>query len=123
MFIYVTSYTDYKLQVESVTSHKLHQLQVTTSCNLHPVFCNLHPVFFLQLASCILYPVSCLLSPCSHTPYLSTTIFSITSISISVLKKQSRASRGEFTIGSFSLKEVFSKMGTPVFFLKASIKA
>ena len=52
------------------------------------------------------------LSPLS--PYLSTTQFSNTNISICVLRKQSSASRGVLTMGSFSLKEVFKRMGTPV---------
>lgn len=40
--------------------------------------------------------------------------FSVTKISISVLKKHSIASIGEFTIGSFSLNDVFNKIGTSV---------
>jgi hypothetical protein len=35
-----------------------------------------------------------------------------------VLKKQSNASLGWHTTGSFSLKEVFNKIGTPVIFSK-----
>jgi hypothetical protein len=52
---------------------------------------------------------------------LFTIIFSITSISIWVRKKQSSASDGLFTMGSFSLKEVFNSKGIPVFCLNASI--
>lgn len=48
--------------------------------------------------------------------------FSITSMSILVLKKHSKASSGEFTMGSFSLKEVFNKTGTPVLRRKASMR-
>ncbi len=41
--------------------------------------------------------------------------------SIFVLRKHSRASSGLFTIGSFSLKEVLSTIGTPVRFLNSHI--
>lgn len=58
MYIYVTSYTDYKLQVESVTSHKLNQLQVTSYIS-----------YKLQLpATCILYSATCILYPVSLYP-------------------------------------------------------
>ncbi len=39
-----------------------------------------------------------------------------------VRRKQPRASSGVFTIGSFSLNEVFNSMGTPVFSSKALIR-
>ena len=45
----------------------------------------------------------------------------ITSTSIFVLKKQSSASTGRHTTGSFSLKDVLSTIGTPVISRKASI--
>lgn len=52
-----------------------------------------------------------------HVVYLAgkrvTTQFSRMSISIFVRRKQSRACSGVFTMGSFSLKEVLSRMGTP----------
>ena len=40
-----------------------------------------------------------------------------------VRRKQSRASAGVLTIGSFSLNEVLSTMGTPVRRSKAAISA
>lgn len=55
--------------------------------------------------------------------YLSMIQFSSTSISILVRRKQSSASAGVFTMGSFSLKDVLSKIGIPVFCLKASMSA
>src|SRR5712691_3707110 len=45
-----------------------------------------------------------------------------TSTSIFVRIKQSSASSGRHTTGSFSLKEVFNTMGTPVSELNASIR-
>ena len=45
---------------------------------------------------------------------LSMSVSSNTSISILVLKKQSSASAGRQTTGSFSLNEVFNTIGTPV---------
>ena len=50
-----------------------------------------------------------------------TSVFPSTSTSIFVLRKQSSASSGLHTTGSFSLNEVFSTMGTPVSSRKASM--
>ena len=49
-----------------------------------------------------------------NADYLEIMWFSSTRVSILVLKKQLIASKGEFTIGSFSLNDVFKIIGTPV---------
>lgn len=52
-----------------------------------------------------------------------TTMSPITSLSIRVRRKQSMASPGSFTMGSDSLNEVLSTIGTPVSRSKASMSA
>jgi len=55
--------------------------------------------------------------------FLATNIDFISNRSIRVRKKQSNASSGRFTIGSFSLNEVLSTIGTPISASNARLKA